>query len=90
MHGHCNDLLAFLKQLIPDAFSAPQLPIASGFESWLRTLITKVHAAAQVLDSAREWKAKVKHDPDFDKYESVTKRLNILVAQKDRTLELTN
>ena len=73
----------------------------------MRTLITKVHAAAQGFDSAREWIAKVKRDPVFDKYEiadefeapdikfasalkqALSKRLNILVIQKERTLELT-
>ena len=61
---------AFRKQLIPDAFNVPSLPSAASFESWLHTLITKVHAAFQGFDSARAWKAKVKRDPDFEKYES--------------------
>ena len=70
-------------------------------------MITKVHAAAQGQDAAREWIAKVKRDPDFDKYESadkfealdikpasalkgvLTKVWNLLVTQKERTLELT-
>ena len=47
--------------------------MAAGFESWLHTLITKAHAAAQGLDAAREWIAKVKRDPDFDKSESADK-----------------
>ena len=60
----------FRKQLIPDAFTVPPLPSAAGFESWLHTLITKVHAASQGLDAARDWIAKVKRDPDYGKYES--------------------
>ena len=70
-------------------------------------MITKVHAAAQGLDAVREWIAKVKRDPDFDKYESadsfealdiklasalkkvLTKKLRLLVTQKERARELT-
>ena len=62
-------MLPFRKQPIPDAFTIPLLPFAIGFNAWLHTLITKVHAAAHGLDAAREWIAKVKRDPDFDKYE---------------------
>ena len=40
-----DDSLVSRKQLIPDACSVPRL-LAAGFESWLHTLITKVHAAA--------------------------------------------
>ena len=71
--GIDDDVLAFRKQLIPDAFTVPSLPLAAGIGSWLHTLVTKVHAAAQGFDSAREWIAKVKRDPDFDKYESAKK-----------------
>ena len=106
--GIDDDIVSYRKQLIPDAFTVQPLPTAAGFESWLNTLITQVHAAAQGLDSAREWIAGVKRDPDIDKYESaekfevldrkvasalkpvLSKRLNILVTQKERTLELTN
>ena len=74
----------------------------------MNTLITKVLAAAQGFDSARAWIAKVKRDPDINKYESaekcealgiklasalkpvLSKRLKLLVTQKERTLELTN
>ena len=74
----------------------------------INTPITKVHAAAQGFDTAREWIAKVKRDPDINKYESAvkfealdiklasafkpvsTKKLNLLVTQKERALELTD
>ena len=68
--GIDEDIVAYRKQLIPEAFSVQPLPTAANFESWLNTLITKVHAAAQGLDTAREWIAKVKRDPDISKYES--------------------
>ena len=49
-----DEILPFSKQLIPDAFTIPTLPLAAGFETWLHTLVAKVHAAAQGLDAARE------------------------------------
>ena len=106
--GIDDDIVSYRKQLIPYAFTVQPLPTAAGFESWLNTLFAKVHAAAQGFDSAREWIAKVKRDPDINKYESaekfealdikfalalkpvLCKRLNILVIQKERTLELIN
>ena len=105
--GIGEDIAAYRKQLIPEAFTVQPLPTAANFESLLNTLITKVHAAAQGLDTAREWIAKVKRDPDISKYESaekfealdiklasalkpvLTKKLNLLVTQKERALELT-
>ena len=33
-------------------------------------MITKVDAASQGSDTAREWIQKLKRDPDFDKYDS--------------------
>ena len=71
--GIDKDIVSYRKQLILDAFTAQPLPTAANFESWLNTLITKVHAAAQGLDTAREWIAKVKRDPDISKYESAEK-----------------
>ena len=68
--GIDEDIVPYRKQLIPDAFTVQPLPTAANFESLLNTLITKVHAAAQGLDTAREWIAKVKRDPDISKYES--------------------
>ena len=44
----------------------PQLPNVGGFATWLFIWITKVHAASQGLDAAREWIAEVKRDPDFE------------------------
>ena len=72
-HWIDDDIVSYRKQLIPDAFAVQPLPTAAGFESLLNTLITKVHAAAQGFDSAREWIAKVKRDPDINKYESAEK-----------------
>ena len=65
-----DDVVAFRKQVIPDAFAVELLPTAAGFEYLLITLTTKVHAAAQGLDSVREWIAKVKWDPDITKHEN--------------------
>ena len=68
-----EDTVAYRKLLIPDAFAIQPIPTAANCESLLNTLITKVHAAAQGLDAAREWIAKVKRDPDISKYESAEK-----------------
>ena len=63
-------IVAYRKHFIPDAFTIPTLSLAAGFEGWLHTVITKVRAAAQGVKAVREWVAKVKRGPDFDKYES--------------------
>ena len=65
-----DDFVKYRKQLIPDAFAIQALPLAANFESWINTLITKVHAASHGHDAAREWIAVVKRDPDIDKYQS--------------------
>ena len=59
----------YRKPMIPDVFVVPQLQHAGGFETLLLTLIIKVHAAFHGFAAAPEWIAKVKRDPDFDKYE---------------------
>ena len=103
-----DDIVNYRKQLIPDDFAIQSLPNAAGFDSWINTLITKVHAASHGIDAAREWIAVVKRDPDIDKYQSaekfealdikfasalkpiLTKKLQILVNQKERSLEIAN
>ena len=55
-----DDIINYRKQLIPDAFTIQPLPGAAGFDSWINTLITKVHAASHGIDAAREWIAIVK------------------------------
>ena len=87
MFSNKLEMLPFRQQLFPDAFTIPSLPLAAGFEAWLHTLITKVHAAAQGLDAAREWIAKVKRDPDIDKYESANNfaALDITLASARKT-----
>ena len=103
-----DDIINYRKQLIPDAVAIQPLPGAAGFDSWINTLITKVHAASHGIDAAREWIAIVKRDPDIEKYQSaekfealdiklasalkpvLTRKLQILVNQKERALELTN
>ena len=67
------DIINYRKQLIPDAFSIQALPGAACFDSWINTLVTKVHAASHGIDAAREWIAIVKRDPDIDKYQSAEK-----------------
>ena len=66
-----DDIVNYRKQLIPGACAIQGLPGAAGFDSWINTLITKVHAASHGIDAAREWSASVKRDPDIDKYQSV-------------------
>ena len=68
-----DDFINYRKQLIPDAFTIQGLPTAAGFDSWINTLITKVHAASHGIDAAREWIAIVKRDPDIEKYQSAEK-----------------
>ena len=68
-----DDAVSYRKQLIPDAFAIQPLPTAANFESWINTLITKVHAASHGIDAAREWIAIVKRDPDITKYQSAEK-----------------
>ena len=68
-----DDVVNYRKQLIPDAFAIQPLPTAANFESWINTLITKVHAASHGIDAARDWIAIVKRDPDIAKYQSAEK-----------------
>ena len=68
-----DDITNYRKQLIPDAFTIQGFPSAAGFESWINTLITMVHAASHGIDAAREWIAVVKRDPNIDKYQSAAK-----------------
>ena len=68
-----DDIINYRKQLIPDAFAIQAFPGAAGFDSWINTLIAKVHAASHGIDAAREWIAVVKRDPNIDKYQSADK-----------------